>query len=102
MTELSLPERLVHAAEKAIEERAVTVFRGITGVESVEGYPTDLARAAVAATLLERANALEDEMAWCQRTRSIDCVTCHSSGLRVQEDRLLAAAVLDVRALEGT
>jgi hypothetical protein len=84
MTELSLPERLVSAAEKAIEEVSVTVFRGITGVESVEGYPADLAKAALSAAFEEWAVLLDENGYW----------------LAAYEKREQAQAVRDVPALE--
>lgn len=100
VTELSLPERIVHAAEQAIQDIAATVFKGITGVESVEGYPTDLAKAAIAAAFRELAAANEHDTKWCRATMNGDCTKCTRLLALAGDLRSLADAVDEVRPLE--
>jgi hypothetical protein len=86
VAELSLPERLVHAAEKAIEEARVCGEFHADGTRTVEGHVTDFAKAAVAAALEAWADGLSNEG------------YVFSSASR----RKLARQVRDVPALEGT
>jgi hypothetical protein len=86
VTELSLPERIVHAAEQALEEAAATVHRGITGVYSVDGYPTDMATASAAAVIEVLASDMDE----------------HGGEGHASLLRMLAVCVREVRPLEVT
>lgn len=59
MSEMSLPERIVHAAETAIEEAADTRCTEPSGATSVEGLLVDLARDSAAAVIEVLAEDME-------------------------------------------
>jgi hypothetical protein len=99
--DLSLPERLVYAAEQAITEIAATVFRGVTGVESIEGYPTDLAKVAAAATVEALAEALKDWLRLCcGLSPDAQCFKCGQLYSEIGELHALAVQVREVRPVE--
>jgi hypothetical protein len=82
---LSLPERIVHAAETAIEDAADSRYRELSGATSVEGLLIDFAR--------ESASAVIEVLAG-------DMVANGGEGHAVQL-RMLAQAVRDVPALKA-
>jgi hypothetical protein len=51
VAELSLPERIVYAAETAIVEASAEKHETELKVDSIEGFPHDLAKASAAAVL---------------------------------------------------
>jgi hypothetical protein len=94
-----LSERLVYAAEQAITEIAATVFRGVTGVESIEGYPTDLAKAAAAATVEALADALKGSLC-CGPSPDPQCFKCGQLYCEIGDLQALAGLVREVRPVE--
>lgn len=60
MTELSLPERRVHAAETAIEGAAISVevYQNVLGSRA-DGYTSDMAKASASAVIEELAKDME-------------------------------------------
>lgn len=102
MTEpMSFAERIVHAAEHAVEQVSVTVFRGVTGVESVEGYPTDLAKASASATIEALADELTGHLC-CGTSPEPQCLKCGELYGEIFNLRFLADQVREVPALKAT
>lgn len=91
-SELSLQERLVHAAETAIEEASVAKHSTALRVESVEGFPHDLAKAAC--------HAFADELATFLRGQRAIGVSSDPY-IDIPDMELLAQLIRDVPALKA-
>jgi hypothetical protein len=100
MPELSLPERLVHAAEAAIREAAIDVAPFPLG-DKAYGYVADFAKLAGAAMLRTLADYYAEEVIRCTLSPE-SCSRCIRIGARMGELRSLADRIFYVPALEGT
>lgn len=99
MTEMSLPERLVHAAEEAIEDQAEDVTANPKGYKCY-GFTADFARYGVGAAL----DTIADELLGtrcCPADNAVSCSDGLLRGIQVEHLRLLAQQVRDVPALEA-
>lgn len=95
MTELSLPERLVHAAEAAIQGAGDT-YESPLG-DKVDGYSVDFARVGGAALI----DVLTEDLQRQVRCPDIEggCVKCRQLRAEIEHLRVLAQAVRDVPAV---
>jgi hypothetical protein len=99
MAELSLPERLVHAAEQAIEDASTDLYASGHG-DLIEGYLTDFARRGVGAAIDILADALAGELC-CGPTPEPQCSKCGPLYGEIADLRSLAERVREVPALEA-
>jgi hypothetical protein len=96
VAELSLPERLVHAAEAAIQGAGDT-YESPLG-DKVDGYSVDFARVAGAAVVDVLAELIGATM--YHTCSTIDCARCAEANHWTGPLRSLAQLVRDVPALE--
>jgi hypothetical protein len=100
MSGLSIPERIVYAAEAAMQGAASDVYQSPLG-DKVDGFAVDFARVAGAAVIDVLAEALTDKMhGWCA-SGTPRCLNCRHLWSNVGHLRLLAQQVRDVPALKA-
>jgi hypothetical protein len=95
LVEMPLPGRLVQAAQDAIEEAALTTYRGHTEVYAVDGYPLDLAKAAAAAVIEGLAEVWADDLC-CGPGPNPQCGKCGRLYGEIAELQYLANRVREV------
>jgi hypothetical protein len=100
MSELSLPERIVHAAEEAIDMARVCGLTEGNRPVYVEGYLLDFAKASANAVIEELAKVLEGQMC-CGREPSTQCFKCGQLHSEIWDLQALAQAVRDAPALKA-
>lgn len=94
---LTLPERIVHAVQAAIEGAARDIYPSPLG-DRVDGYSVDFARVGGAALV----DVLAEDLKW-QAPCAPDsgCVNCAKVHGQIGHLRVLAQAVRDVPALKA-
>jgi hypothetical protein len=98
LVEMPLPDRLVYAAEQAIDEARVCGVTDGNQPVYVEGYLADFARAATAVVVEGLAAVLEGELC-CGREPDPQCGKCGRLYGEIAELRYLAERVRNVKAV---
>jgi hypothetical protein len=98
LVEMPLPDRLVYAAQEAIEQAALTKWHVRTAVYSVDGHPRDFARAATAVVVEGLAAVLEGDLC-CGPDPDPQCGKCGRLYGEIAELRYLAERVRNVKAV---